>query len=102
MTFTVRFTVEAEEDLLRLYQFILDRDDSDWMVAAAALDAIKTGILLLEYSPFSCRKATAKNPFIRELVIPFGHTGFVVLLEILNANDVLILAVRHQREADYH
>ena len=48
MTFTVRFTVEAEEDLLRLYQFILDRDDSDWMVAAAALDAIKTGILLLE------------------------------------------------------
>ena len=101
MTFSVRFTLEAEDDLVRLYQFSLDRDNNDWAVAEAALEAIKTAVALLEYSPFSCRKATAKNPFIRELIIPFGHSGFVALLEIMDATTVMILAVRHQREDDY-
>lgn len=102
MTFKVRFTQEAEEDLVRLYEFILNRDDTDWAMAERALDAIKHAIRSLELSPFSYRKADTGSPFLRELVIPFGASGFVALFEIDNDSSVTILAVRHQREDDYH
>jgi plasmid stabilization system protein ParE len=102
VTYRVRFTEEAEADLLRLYDFILTRDDGDWMVADRALEAIKSGICILELTPFSCRKAGHDSPFIRELVIPFGANGYVALFEIDNADTVTVLALRHQRESDYH
>jgi len=102
MSFRVRFTREAAADVERLYEFILERDDNDWLVAERALDAIKTGIGTLEFSPFSCRKVTPGNAFLRELVIPFGTAGYVALFEIDDAQTVTVLAVRHQREDDYH
>ena len=37
MTYRVRFTQEAEADLVRLYEFILDRDAADWALAERAL-----------------------------------------------------------------
>ena len=101
MTFRVRFTAEAENDLVRLYEFILARDETDWAVAERALEAIRHAIEGLERSPFSYRKA-ADTPFLRELVIPFGASGYVALFEIEDDRTVTILAVRHQREDDYH
>jgi len=65
------------------------------------LDAIKEALQLLRFSPFSCRKALADNPFLRELFIPFGSAGYVALFEIESGSSVSILAVRHQREEDY-
>ena len=56
---------------------------------------------LLRLSPFSCRKVLADNPFLRELIIPFGSAGYVALFEIASNDTVNILAVRHQREEDY-
>ena len=96
--YKVRFTPEAEDDLLRLYGFLLEKD-----VAAAerALEAIKGAAELLRCSPFSCRKALTDNPFLRELVIPFGSAGYVALFEIEPGNTLSILAVRHQRQEDY-
>ena len=41
MSYQVRFTEEAEADLARLYEFILDKDKSDWSQATRTLDAIK-------------------------------------------------------------
>ena len=102
MTFTVRFTEGAEADLVTLYEFILERDQTDWALADRAIQAIRDAIRSLELSPFSYRKATAGNPFLRELVIPFGSTGYVALFEIDDDKTVSILAVRHQREDDYH
>ena len=67
----------------------------------AGIAAIEHAVLFLQTSPFSCRKA-AQNPFLRELVIPFGATGYVALFEITNAHQVTVAAVRHQRESDYH
>jgi plasmid stabilization system protein ParE len=101
MTFRVRFTQDAQADLERLYDFILQRDDGDFSVAERALDAIRNGISLLETSPFSCRKATPANTFLRELIIAFGAAGYVALFEIEDAKTVTVLAVRHQREDDY-
>ena len=102
MSYRVRFTEQAEADLVRLYEFILARDEPDWAVAERALEAIRNAVRSLELSPFSYRKATSSNPFLRELVIPFGASGYVALFEIDDEKTVSILAVRHQREDDYH
>ncbi len=96
--YKVRFTPEAEDDLLRLYDFQLDRDQT---AAELALDAIRAAVDVLRFSPFSCRKAARDRPFLRELVIPFGSAGYVALFEIEAGNIVTVLAVRHQREEDY-
>jgi plasmid stabilization system protein ParE len=97
--YRVRVTPEAEEDLLRLYDFLLEHDLA---AAERALRAIEEAFRLLSFSPFSCRKAVRANPLLRELVIPFGSAGYVALFEIDAPGTVSILAVRHQREDDYH
>lgn len=102
MTFKVRFTQDAEDDLVRLYEFILNKDETDWELAERALEAIRNAMRSLELSPFSYRKATPDNPFLRELVIPFGASGYVALFEIDDETTVTILALRHQLEDDYH
>ena len=63
--------------------------------------AFAAGIATLQSSPFTCRKA-GNSPFLRELIIPFGRYGYVALFEIEGASDVVVTAVRHQLEDDYH
>jgi plasmid stabilization system protein ParE len=99
VTFRVRYTGGARRDLLRLYEFLLDRDIA---TAERALEALRKSTEILEEFPFTCRKADTNNPFLRELIVPFGSSGYVVLFEIDDATTVTILAVRHQREDDYH
>jgi plasmid stabilization system protein ParE len=71
-------------------------------VARRAKSTIKKGIEFLKDFPFSCRKATSENPFLREMLISFGNSGYVVLFEIEDNEIVTILAIRHQLESDYH
>jgi plasmid stabilization system protein ParE len=97
-SYKVRFTPEAGDDLLRLYDFLLEQDVT---AAERALNAIKGAVELLRFSPFSCRKALPDDPFLRELIIPFGSEGYVALFEIESNSIVNILAVRQQREEDY-
>ena len=97
--YRVRFTADAEGDLVRLYDFLLEKDLA---AAEGALQAIREGVELLRFSPFSCRKAAVDNPLLRELLIPFGAAGYVALFEVDGPSTVTILAVRHQREDDYH
>jgi hypothetical protein len=66
-----------------------------------ALEAINRALEILRFSPFSCRKAGAGSPFVREVIIPFGSAGYVALFEIEAKRTVTLLAVRHQREDDY-
>lgn len=102
MNYRIRFTEEAENDLIRLYEFILARDEGDWTTAERALEAIKNAIRSLELTPFSFRKASPDTPFLREVVVPFGASGYVALYEIEINETVTVPAVRHQREDDYH
>jgi len=97
--YQVRYTKAAKEDLLRLYEFLVE---NDLEVARRALESIRKSITLLQDFPFTCRKASPDNPFLREMVIGFGGGGYVALFEIEADNVVTILAVRHQREEDYH
>jgi plasmid stabilization system protein ParE len=103
VSFAVRYSAAAREDLKRLYAYLLERCTTveDLDLAERALDAIEAGIESLKVSPFVYRKAD-RSPFLRELLIPFGHSGYVALFEIEDAASVTILAVRHQLEDDYH
>lgn len=104
MSFVVRFSPRALADLVRLHGHLLDRAESleDLQLADRAVDEIE----------LSCKAQLARTPHIfrrvgssstrRELIIPFGAAGYVALYEIATPSQVVILAVRHQLEDDYH
>jgi plasmid stabilization system protein ParE len=99
VSYRVRYTDEARDDLRRLYAFLLKRDLG---AARRALAAIRQSIKGLEDDfPQLYRRAEQGGPLQRELVIPFGGAGYVALFEIDDAHTVTIVAVRHQLEADY-
>ena len=102
--FEVLYSDSAREDLIRLFDFLLGRAKTaeDFESAQVAIDAMRDAVeRRLSRSPFVYRKAGA-SPFLRELLIPFGGAGYVALYEIKNATQVVVLAVRHQLEDDYH
>ena len=103
MSFVVRYSASARDDLKRMYQYLLERATTveDLDLAERAQGAILGSVESLCRTPFIYRKA-GRSPFLRELVIPFGHSGYVALFEIEDASTVTILAVRHQLEDDYH
>jgi plasmid stabilization system protein ParE len=103
VSFAVRYSASAQDDLTRLYDYLLDRAATveDLDLAEQALGAIAAAVESLRRAPFIYRKAD-DDPFLRELLIPFGSSGYVALFEIEDAATVTILAVRHQLEDDYH
>ena len=104
MSFVVELSPTAEEDLERLFEFLIDRAETteDLDRAQAAIDATRAAAQhRLAITPFSFRKA-AHNPAQRELISPFTGSGYVALYEIESASKVVVLAVRHQREEDHH
>ena len=104
MSFDVRFSEVALADLIRLHDHLLDLAQSieDWRIADRAVDEIEvTCKAQLARTPYLFRKI-GKSSTRRELVIPFGATGYVALYEISGAASVVVLAVRHQLEDDFH
>ena len=102
--FEVRYADSARDDFFRLFDFLLERaqTEEDFDAAQSAIDVIRDAVgQSLGRAPFVYRKAGA-NPFLRELLIPFRGAGYVVLYEINDAATVTVLAVRHQLEDDYH
>jgi plasmid stabilization system protein ParE len=99
VSFHVRISRAAQDDLERLLDFLASEDYPATLRARAA---IERGYGFLADMPFACRKVDNGNPFLRELVIPFGGAGYVALFEIDDDTTLTLLAVRHQREDDYH
>ena len=99
MTWRVRCAPAACDELKRLYGFLVEEDTA---AARLALAAIIKGTELLRQFPFTCRKVDAHNPLLRELLVSFGNSGYVLQYEIDDDQTITILAVRHQREDDYH
>lgn len=99
----VTLTHEVLEDLLRLEDFLVESalQHGDFDLPRRAVEAIRTEFRILETNPFTCRIADADR-LERELVIPFGASGYVALFRIINDGAVVIAAIRHQREDDYH
>lgn len=100
MSFAVRFTEAAREDLLELHAVLAEHSLE---AAEAAVSTIERALSFLEEFPWACRASTAiPRARFRELVIPFGRRGYVAVFEIEGDDVVTVLAVRHQRESDYH
>lgn len=102
--FRVVPTAAFQEDIERLEEHIVQRELASHTPDEACLlkfrDAVDRGIGLLCFAPHTCRRSEADREF-RELIIPFGHGGCVVLFAIRDL-DVLLLAARDQHERDYH
>lgn len=99
MSFQLRVSEAAQRDLEGLFEFLAV---NDFQAAVRARAAIEKAYDFAESMPFACRKADQLNPFLRELVIPFGAAGYVALFEVENNEQITILAVRDQREEDFH
>lgn len=104
MTFQVEFTPEADTDLDRLFDFLLDRAATveDAMLAYEAVAVIReVANRHLSVTPYSYRKV-GQRPTLREVIVPFGSTGYVLRFDIRSPELVLVIGARHQREEDYH
>jgi plasmid stabilization system protein ParE len=104
MTFKVEFTPEAEADLDRLFDFLLDsaQTPEDAMRANEAVLALRTAANShLATTPYSYRKVGQRST-LRELIVPFGATGYVLRFDIRTPELVLVIGARHQREEDFH
>ncbi|QKK16135.1 type II toxin-antitoxin system RelE/ParE family toxin [Rhizobium indicum] len=99
MIFELTYTQTFYEDLDRLADFLIERDPD---LAERAINAIQKALMILQDFPLMARRASADDPLLRELVVPFGSAGYVILFKLMSETSVIILAVRHQREEDYH
>lgn len=87
----------AADDLERLVDFLLERLPEE---AVQTVDIITDALNILEQHPRIGRPLASA---LRELVISRGKTGYLALYEYDEVADlVIVLAVRHQREQDYH
>lgn len=104
MTFKVEFTPGADADLDRLFDFLLDRAKTveDALHACAAIEAIRTAANShLSITPYSYRKV-GQRPTLRELIVPFGSSGYILRFDIRTPELVLVVGARHQREEDFY
>jgi plasmid stabilization system protein ParE len=104
MSYAVEFTPGAEDDLVRLYDFLLDRAETleELDVADEAVKVIRQAALShLSTTPYSYRKVGTRST-LRELIIPFGTTGYILRFDIRSPELVLVIGARHQREEDFH
>lgn len=97
MSYLVEWLEPAIIGLERIYLFLAEKNED---AARAAIKAIRDKAILLENYPNAGRPADDLEPEQRELLVPFGVSGYVILYRI-QKNIVYILAVRHQREVGY-
>lgn len=90
------YSGRALADLERLTDFLIE---SDLAAAVEAVDLIEESVNILNRHPLIGRPV--EYP-LRELVISHGRSGYVALYSFEETQDaVLILTIRHQREAGY-
>jgi plasmid stabilization system protein ParE len=91
----LRFTPAALGDLERLAAFLRETDPG---AAVETIPPILDGLKILAVHPFVGRPVEADR---RELLIFRGRTGYLAQYSVrLAADEVVVLAVRHQREVD--
>ena len=93
---TVVYSARSLANLERAFQFL--REDNP-KAPLEAVTAIQTAVDALAAHPLLGRRVRGD---IRELVISYGHTGYVALYRfVVGRDEVRILAIRHQREVGF-
>ena len=88
---------QALLDVQRLYRFLASKNID---AAKRAVKAMRQGVRVLGQQPGVGRPVEDMEPVYREWLIDFGDSGYVAMYRI-DGSDVVILAVRHQREVCY-
>ena len=92
----VSYSPRASSDLIRLIDFLAESDPA---AAAETADLITSAVDALERHPLIGRPVESGYS---ELVISRGSSGYSALYRYDEPRDgVLVLAIRHQREAGY-
>ena len=93
---TVVYSKRALDHIERAFAFLRDKNPD---AALNAVTAIKSAVENLAAHPLVGRRLEGE---LRELIISYGHSGYVALYRFEIARDeVRILAIRHQREVGY-
>lgn len=93
----LRWSQSALADVARLYDFLAPKSPD---AARRAVAAIRHGVKALAAHPEIGRPVEGMLPQFREWVIEFGHGAYIALYH-LDGQQIVILAVRHGREAGY-
>jgi plasmid stabilization system protein ParE len=92
------FAARASRGIERCRRFLAERNK---LAAERAARAIAYHLERLQEHP-EIGRPFPDAPEMRELVIPFGDSGYVALYRYDRAKDsIVVLAFRHQREAGY-
>lgn len=91
------YSRQAVDDLERLTDFLIEEDPK---AALQTVGLVEEAVNVLRRHPFIGR---AVESDMRELIISRGKSGYIALYSVDPEHDVvMILAIRHQREAGYH
>ena len=92
----ISYAPRASSDLQRLVDFLAGSDPS---AAAQTTELIVSAVEALQHHPLLGRPVESG---FRELVISRGRSGYLAFYRYDEARDrVLVLTIRHQREAGY-
>jgi toxin ParE1/3/4 len=94
---SVKWSAHAIRCVQDLYAFLSEKDRG---AARKAVGFIRARAALLATHPSLGRPALDLEPEHRELLIPFGSSGYVLLYHA-HAQEILVLAVRHQKEVGF-
>ena len=93
---TVVYSKRALDHIERAFQFVRDKNPD---AAQNAVTGIQSAVNNLAAHPLVGRRIEGE---LRELIISYGHSGYVALYRfVIAADEVRILAVRHQREVGF-
>jgi plasmid stabilization system protein ParE len=93
----LKWSQSALLDVARLHNFLAPKSRD---AAKRAIKAIRQGVKVLSKHPEIGRPVEEMAPEFREWVIEFGHGAYVALYHF-DGNEIMILAIRHGREAGY-
>jgi plasmid stabilization system protein ParE len=93
----LRWSQPALLDIVRLYDFLAPKNKD---AAQRAIATIRQGVKALAIHPEVGRPIEEMPPEFREWIIEFGQGAYIALYRY-DGKQVVILAVRHGREAGY-
>ena len=88
---------QALQDVQRVYRFLAPKNLD---AAKRAVKVIRLGVRVLEQQPGVGRPVEEMDDEFRDWIIDFGETGYVARYRV-DQHYVIILAVRHQKEAGF-
>jgi plasmid stabilization system protein ParE len=92
----VVYSARSLNHIERAFRFLRDSNPAASMDAVAAIQSAADN---LQAHPLIGRRIEGE---LRELVISYGHTGYIALYRfVVSRDEVRILAIRHQRELGF-